>query len=258
MKSISTHLKMNLILLFSAGFLIFSYQNCNLAPVHDGEFVIGSSLPNIPEGEVIEIDPVLEEKALQILQNRCLSCHNNSYAEFGVNLEGDSLSLIGRGLIIPGLPEASSLYKSVISEGRAKDGIAPMPIGNRLPASEISDLEKWIAQGVERKQVGGDPQASPQNYYYDQDIKPILQAHDCLQCHSSSSGASASQGGYIQLDTYSKVMNFVTIGSEDSLLYDSIQSGRMPKNRAPVPEDKQKIIRDWILNGAPESAQPTN
>jgi hypothetical protein len=251
MKAISKQAKMNLVLLFSAGLLIFSYQNCNLAPVHEGEFVIGSSLPELPEGEVIEVDPVLEEKALQILQNRCVSCHNNSFAEFGINLEGDSLSLVGRGLIVPGLPEASSLYKSVISQSRVADGITPMPIGNPLSSAEKSDLEQWIAQGVQRKQVGGDPQARPEAYYYDSDIKPILEAHDCLQCHSGSSG----NGGYIQLDSYAKLMGFVTIGSEDSLLYDSIVSGRMPKNRAPIPEEKQKIIRAWILNGAPESAQ---
>lgn len=225
--------------------ILFSYQNCSLEPVHEGEIEFSSSIP----GEAsLEIDPVLEKAALAVLQNRCIQCHNGSYSEFGINLEGDTLDLLGRKSIVIGLPEGSILYKTVVAESRQASGVSPMPTDGRLSEEEKEAIRVWIADGIKYKAAEGE-EPEPE-YYYESNIVPIIEKYNCLSCHSSNSNNSAAQGGYILLDTYDDLMKFVAIGNEDSLLLSSLKQGRMPKNADPISDEDLDIITSWVLKGA--------
>lgn len=77
------------------------------------------------------------------------------------------------------------------------------------------------------------------------DVQAIMNA-SCMPCHS----AQGRRGGY-DLSTYEGIMTGVTAGnSAGSRIYQSIKSGRMPRNRPPLSADQQATIASWIDAGA--------
>jgi hypothetical protein len=87
--------------------------------------------------------------------------------------------------------------------------------------------------------------------HFESKVAPLLARH-CLECHDTH----AHKGG---LDLSKKQTAFV--GGEtgkaivsgklkESLLWDSIESGEMPKKRPPLSADEKTILRKWIESGA--------
>lgn len=223
-----------LFLLVSLGVLL-SYQNCNLAPIHEGEFESSSVLGSNTE---VIVDENLEQKALEIINSQCLSCHSGNNAAFGINLEGGSFELLSKNYIVAGLSEASYLYNSMAGAV----GIAAMPPSGAVSDSDLKSVKDWI-DGMRLKNNSEDSNP-PEDIFYNSDVAPIISNH-CLSCHSSGSGV-------LRLDSYNEVMKVVQPGVvEQSLLYDSIVSGRMPKGDRPMVSDEDlKKIQDWIKLGA--------
>ncbi len=232
--------------------LLFSYQNCSVEPIHESGELSSVSLTS---GERIEIDSQLEAKALAIISSRCISCHNDFTAKFDVNVEGDSLELMNKGLIIAGLPEASLLYKSMIASNRQSDGVSPMPPNSPMASSETEVIRDWIENGIKVIRDNADGDGQTISYNYQDHIQPILQKNMCLSCHSEDSGSSASMGAYILLDSYDRLMNFVQVGNPYSLLLESIRQGNMPKDAEAMSEDDFKVLENWVSQGALETKE---
>ncbi|RKU34200.1 hypothetical protein C6496_20650, partial [Candidatus Poribacteria bacterium] len=79
-----------------------------------------------------------------IFQQSCLICHgpDGAYKE---SLLMEHNALIEKGSVVPGNPEASELYKRLITTETAKR----MPLGQpQLPAQSINTIRNWILAGA--------------------------------------------------------------------------------------------------------------
>jgi hypothetical protein len=86
---------------------------------------------------------------------------------------------------------------------------------------------------------------------YEKDVLPILQ-QACISCH----GTPRKRGG-LDLRTYAALVRGGDNGTavvpgrpDDSPLYESIASGRMPPGKRKLPARDKDIIRAWIASGA--------
>jgi len=72
-----------------------------------------------------------------IIENKCLSCHNNSFNSGGINLEGyQNVQPIANG---------GALLSTIKHEGN----YSPMPQNaDKLDECSISQIEKWINNGT--------------------------------------------------------------------------------------------------------------
>lgn len=90
--------------------------------------------------------PSIAAKARAILQANCLSCHGVTKIS-GLDLRQRDSTLKGgkRGsALIPGEPDASLLYKTVVQAGDLKMPVA----GSRLSNEEVQTLREWIKEGA--------------------------------------------------------------------------------------------------------------
>ncbi len=78
-----------------------------------------------------------------ILENSCYRCHNAKKAKKRINLQS-SFAGVSR-LVVPGNPEKSLLYKSMIGKGAKL-----MPPKNPLDESDIELVKNWIKQGAKQ------------------------------------------------------------------------------------------------------------
>ncbi len=87
-----------------------------------------------------------EQAALMILTSHCIECHGANQTS-GLDLRSKETAMKGgnRGpVLIPGKPEQSLLYQSILRQGELK-----MPMGRAaLPANELEVLRNWILEGA--------------------------------------------------------------------------------------------------------------
>lgn len=87
-----------------------------------------------------------EQAALMILTNQCIECHGANQTS-GLDLRSRETAMKGgnRGpALIPGRPEQSLLYQSILRQGELK-----MPMGRAaLPTNELEVLRNWIMEGA--------------------------------------------------------------------------------------------------------------
>ncbi|MGK0184674.1 MAG: hypothetical protein ACI9R3_000448 [Verrucomicrobiales bacterium] len=95
------------------------------------------------------------------------------------------------------------------------------------------------------------PAVDPKVTHFEQKIAPLLANH-CLECHD----AVTNEG---ELDFSRKLTAFkgndegpvLVAGSlEDSLLWESVESDDMPKNRTSLTDEEKQWVRQWIEDGA--------
>ncbi|MDX2022677.1 MAG: PSD1 and planctomycete cytochrome C domain-containing protein [Deltaproteobacteria bacterium] len=80
-----------------------------------------------------------------IFEARCWSCHGADAQRGGMRLDVRSQALYDDGVIVPGKPEASSLFRLLVAE----DPLDRMPReAPALPADEIERIKRWIEQGA--------------------------------------------------------------------------------------------------------------
>lgn len=193
----------------------------------------------------------------QVLDSKCISCHNTDRAAGGVNLETYS-SLFeenedGEKIVTTGSPEHSRLYVSV-AEGS-------MPKGRnaqKLSSDEIALIEKFINDGA--KETSEFSFATLEASYENLD-KFILQ-QSCVGCHSTERSA-----GGVDLTSYQALFKtnedgeaVVTATRPDlSRLYLSVDDGSMPKGRnaTKLSDDKIAFIKRFIEEGARNSSPST-
>jgi uncharacterized membrane protein len=79
----------------------------------------------------------------------------------------------------------------------------------------------------------------------------------CVKCHSAKTEREDEDKK--DLSSYRAAMRMVTPGSlEKSKVWTELQGngGKMPKKAGPLDVNQLAVLRQWILNGAPEVAQP--
>ncbi len=86
---------------------------------------------------------------------------------------------------------------------------------------------------------------------FEAEIAPLFAKH-CLECHDT-----ASNSGNLDLSRKVAALKggdggppFVPGKSAESLLWQAVESGEMPKNRAPLTDDEKQQLRRWIDDGA--------
>ena len=113
-----------------------------LSPV----FLMGQPQNDPSPGLSQEPGSTFQAEILPILQTRCLGCHSRKVRSGGLSLESRKDALAGgsRGsAIVPGEPENSRLIQVLSYRGELK-----MPLGGKLPDSEIEVLRRWVELGV--------------------------------------------------------------------------------------------------------------
>ena len=89
-----------------------------------------------------------EARVRPVLVEKCYGCHGADKQKGGLRLDSrDALRTGGDSgpAIVPGKPDESRLVRAI----RHADKSLKMPPDKKLPAEQVADLERWVAQGVE-------------------------------------------------------------------------------------------------------------
>lgn len=208
------------------------FRKCFLLLIFIASSVLASAAPTVPK---------FETAVAPILKSNCISCHGPGKATKSMDLSTYAGVMKGSedgAVVIPGKPDASSLYKKI------HDGEMPKG-GKPLPQELIAIVRAWIEAGA------------PSALTFESAVHPILQAK-CVACH----GPATKMGG-LDLSTFAGLMHASESGPvvvaekpDESRLYKMIRDGSMPKGGKPLPPEEIAIIREWIEAGAP-SATPS-
>lgn len=198
----------------------------------------GAGLPEIvPPSDSTIKDPVLNQEAMTLLQNKCSSCHSSQSAGsggFATVLDVDAM--IADRMIYPGNPEASLLYKR-IAEGS-------MPPGSPFSANEKDLIYRWIRDALVASPDAPEPIPLAANYT---SINENILKPKCVSCH----GADIAKEGR-RYDSYTETMRSVRAGRpSDSKLYTITLEGEMPpRPRTSLTSQELAVIAEWIRAGA--------
>ena len=91
-------------------------------------------------------DAAFEAEILPILETRCLGCHSRKIRSGGLSLQSrkDAIDGGSRGpALVPREPDKSRLIQALSYRGELK-----MPLGGKLPDSEIETLRLWVELGA--------------------------------------------------------------------------------------------------------------
>ena len=188
----------------------------------------------------------------RVFKPKCLECHGGGKARGNVDLSTYPAAIASR-TIVPGQPEASTLFTSV------RDGSMPKG-GAHLSEMEISAIKTWILNGA--LAPGYAPPAPPPPelplpekvdfvVLFDRLLKP-----KCFKCHNGE-----DPDGFFNVDNYRYLMSYsmdpmkiVVPGNPDlSLLYKDVFTDRMPAKMNPkLTKQEKEFLKRWIEQGAIE------
>lgn len=167
-----------------------------------------------------------------IMNQLCVSCHNASLHEDGVDLSTYQLTRLNINDIIEAMTEE-------------EDDI--MPPSGRVDNAILQTLSAWKADGLlEGQAPAEDPIPLPPDgiITYSDHILTLFEDY-CIMCH----GANAPAAGF-DLSTYQK-----TVDQIDQIMarmeLQTGQAGVMPP-AGPLDAARLQMIRDWIELGMPE------
>lgn len=211
-------------------FTALSFQNCA---------VVGNSTDDPAELAALGTAEALisQEKAMQVITQNCVGCHNPSNPQGGIGYLNDVNSLLYYRMIVPRDPGSSVLYQ-VIQSGS-------MPPGNPLSQDELAAITLWITEGFNAATpVVTAPVISNTLEPKFSNISANILKPKCLSCHSADRAA-----GGVNLSTYTATRNVVTPGlPNSSVLYTAVLPGGKMAGR--LTQAETGIIRDWIMAGA--------
>jgi hypothetical protein len=193
-----------------------------------------------------------------LFQAKCWRCHGEKTRKAELDLRSVAGVLKGGEsgpAIVPGMPQKSLLFEKV------HDGVMPPVKKDRLSASEVLAIRRWIEAGAPARATSSEPDRhlSP-TAVTQHEVMPIL-LRRCTVCH----GLHRQEGG---LDLRSKAAMLrggksgpaVVVGKpEESRLIKKIRSGEMPpRDRLvevsvkPIEQAETDLLHRWIASGAPE------
>ena len=203
---------------------------------------------------VVITDPVLNQRAMEILQLRCASCHGPQSSGLGGGFYSvlDVNQMAVNGLIVPQSSAHSRLYTRIAS--------GSMPLGATMPASEIQTIQSWIDTGM---QWGVAPSPSPSptpspsiqvgngnwNYVNNSILKSA--SYNCIVCHKSG-GSAADFTSYTKLVAVGDVVANSPLTSR--LYIRTLPGGGMPQgNSTGISPTDSRALFDWITAGAQDN-----
>lgn len=228
------HLIITKILALS-GLLLLFYQNCSnsLTPMNLDE-------PSISSFSGAE----LQVAALDLLENKCATCHNSTMAAGGIDYITDLNALIYYRDVVATEPMLSPLYTVLANDDQHM---------SLLTQQESDLIFRWISDSfvqpptVTPPSGGGAPIAST----YSSIASQVLN-FNCNGCH----GATANQtGGGLNFTTHANIMatgSVIAGSANNSLFYQSLvrTAERMPLNGSALTNAEIQAIADWINAGA--------
>ena len=187
-----------------------------------------------------------------LLQAKCAKCHSEKARKAELDLTSAAGLLKGGEsgpVFLAGKPDKSLLYEKVHS------GEMPPKKEDRLSASEMEIIRRWIAEGAKTSTV-----AAKEERVHQHDVYPIL-LRRCTMCH----GRNIQEGG-LDLRSRAAIVRGGKSGTaivpgkpEESLLIKKLQAGTMPpRNRLveasvkPIEVTEIEVLARWIAVGAPE------
>lgn len=197
-----------------------------------------------------------------VLGKACIRCHNPSSPAGGIDLTTYNAAISAPSLIVPGNADASLLYQVVFS------GVMP-PRGPRLSDVEVAEIRDWINNGANQGEtpispIQPDPNPQPPGglpqpviadfkYIYENIFEP-----KCLRCHGGE-----REEAFLDISDYNGLFNHIFHSNllvpgdpEGSVLFQVLIEEnprlRMPAGGDPLTEAEVELIREWILNNAPE------
>lgn len=223
-------MKKNLGLAIFGTLTILSFQNCAVVGDSTDE---DTASANATASALIQ-----QEKAMGVINNRCVQCHNSTTASGGIGYLNDVNSLLYYRMIVPRDPGSSILYQ-VIQDGS-------MPPTQPLTQAEVATITTWINEGFNGSTPVVTAPTAPTTALEPKfsSISANIFTNKCLSCHSA-----AKVFGGVNLSTYTSTKNYVVAGVPDSsALYKALLPGGVMAGKATQAEIG--VIRDWILNGA--------
>ena len=204
-----------------------------------------------------EIDFIRDVKP--ILEHNCVSCHREDNAKGDIRLDTLSATLEGDDVLVPGDPEASSLYWTTTLP--VDDDLFMPPIKNEekdypLTDSEKAVLNQWILDGADWPEdlVLEPRKRLPKTISFVEHVQPILELN-CVACHYEGKVKAD-----LRLDT--KEFAFATdyvispgnaLGSDLYILCTLPQDDDMfmpPAPADPLSSGDLYTLRRWIDEGA--------
>lgn len=230
----TTNLKKYAVII-AVGLVLLAHQNCtyNMGPDANPEALAADEL-------AVGVADSTGTEAIQILQNRCASCHNEEKPEGEIGYITDVNALEYYRLVIPGEPQISPLYEQVAN--------GSMPPSGSLSQAEISVLYEWINTGLVEDTAGITPptgNTAVLEAKWSSIYAKIVQPR-CLSCHNAT-----TQRGGVNLANHTVTLNTVQPGNPNaSSFYTSTANGSMPQGGTPLSPAELAVVRDWILAGA--------
>jgi len=136
-------------------------------------------------GESADIEFARDVKP--ILEHNCVSCHRKDNAKGDIRLDTKSSTLAGDEVLVPGDPEASSLYWTTTLP--VDDELFMPPIKNEEKDYPLTDAEKavlkqWILDGADwPDEIVLEPRKRlPKTISFVEHVQPILELN-CVACH---------------------------------------------------------------------------
>ena len=204
-----------------------------------------------------EIDFIRDVKP--ILEHNCISCHREDNAKGDIRLDTLAATLEGDDVLVPGDPDASSLYWTTTLP--VDDDLFMPPIKNEekdypLTDSEKAVLKQWILDGADWPEdlVLEPKKRLPKTISFVEHVQPILELN-CVACHYEG-----KVKGDLRLDT--KEFAFATdyvISPGNALESDLYILCTLPQDddmfMPPAPADPLSsgdlyTLRRWIDEGA--------
>ncbi len=185
------------------------------------------------------------QDVLPILNSNCAmsGCHDAASAQDGIVLDSYA-NVMASGEVDAGAPFESDLYEVLIETD--PDDVMPPPPDEKLKATQIEIIRKWIAQGALNLSCQ-EATCDTTNITYDQFVKPLLDTH-CTGCHSGQ-----SPGGGILIRNYNDVKALADAGQLYGVIAHQPGYAPMPKGENQLPDCDIASIRTWINDGALEN-----
>ncbi|MCB0414783.1 MAG: hypothetical protein KDD50_10645 [Bdellovibrionales bacterium] len=207
---------------------------------------VGCSAEHVDEGSIqsFSSDPALEAKAMNVLRQKCSSCHGS--ASFGgvTNITKVSV-LISTGLVVPGDATKGRLVGSIEDSS--------MPVSGNVSAIELNDIKSWINNGLKGNVGGGEivpPVAvEPPPVFTGSPLQVsalnILNTN-CVGCHGE-----IGSGGVSRITDVKGLLATGLIVDKDASqgrLLASIREGSMPPS-GPLGASDLQTLEDWVNQG---------
>lgn len=203
----------------------------------------------------------------RILQSQCLRCHDGTKKGRNLSDYANTItnSKTGKPNIIPGKPDESILYLSLLS-----DANRPMPPDGSLSAGDIEYVRQWILSGAPETadDVAEQPKPEPDPVVVTptpepeptpvplpslttfQEVKDALLGPRCIKCHSDEMDTREALLAAVNEDNRKWIE---VIGNADgNLIVEEIAEGRMPppKKKNPATQEEIDLLKKWINEGA--------